>query len=106
MKPTPAPWTLGRTSKRSQTVYIDAMHSDPDLKHVDWREMIACSGCHDLPDKGIQKAGANARFVVKAVNYHERLREALDKATKRSKLDWMQEALDILAELDNLENGS
>ena len=28
-------------------------------------------------DKGIQKAEANARFVVKAVNYHDRLREAL-----------------------------
>jgi len=120
-KHTPTPWTLGRTSKRSQTVYIDAMHQDPDLKHMDWRDMIACAGCYDLPDNGIEKAEANARHIVKAVNYHERLVEALREVT--AVLAWVahgecraiqddpimpsaqaqEVARALLAELDNLE---
>jgi len=111
-KHTPTPWTLGRISKHSQTAFIDAMHQDPDLKHVDWRDMIQCNGCYELPDKGIEKAEANARFVVKAVNYHERLREALrellgrvenDADSKSWFLDEQAEARALLAELDNLE---
>ncbi len=108
MKHTPTPWTLGRVSKRSQTVYIDAMHRDPDMGHETWREMIACAGCYDLPDKGIEKAEANARFVVKAANYHERLREALRKITRPHGVTahHFDQARAILDELDNLENGS
>src|SRR5690554_395132 len=78
---TPTPWTLGRTSKRSQAAFIDAMHRDPEMGHETWQEMIQCNGCHDLPDKGIEKAEANARHIIKAVNYHDRLVEALKALT-------------------------
>ena len=121
MRPTPTPWTLGRISKRSQTAFIDAMHPDPDLKHMDWRDMIACAGCYDLPNKGIEKAEANARHIVNAVNYHDRLREALREVT--ATLAWVahgecraiqddpimpsaqaqEVANTLLTELDNLE---
>ena len=116
-KHTPTPWTLGRISKRSQTAFIDAMHQDPDLKHVDWRDMIQCNGCYELPDMGIEKAEANARHIVKAVNYHERLREALRDMLDEHPRNGVYHdctdngfseceycgALALLAELDNLE---
>lgn len=110
MKPTPTPWTLGRVNKRSQTTFIDAMHPDPEMGHKTWQEMIQCNGCYDLPDKGIEKAEANARHIVKAVNYHDRLLEALKSVDWDKAADWGIVAMDgrdsaraLLAELDNLE---
>lgn len=105
MKPTPTPWTLGQINKRSQTAFIDAMHPDPDLKHVDWRDMIQCNGCYDSPEVGIEKAEANARYIVKAVNYHARLVEALRKITRPHGVTahYFDHARALLAELDNLE---
>lgn len=115
MRPTPTPWTPGRISKRSQTAFIDAMHQDPDLKHVDWRDMIQCNGCYELPDMGIEKAEANARHIVKAVNYHDRLRGIAkrivadyehwqnDEPGPDDIGDIVADARALLAELDNLE---
>lgn len=102
-KHTPTPWTLGRISKHSQTAFIDAMHRDPEMGHETWQEMIQCNGCYDLPDKGIEKAEANARHIVKAVNYHDRLREALEHILNAKRPEDYWDARALLAELDNLE---
>lgn len=52
---------------------------------------------------------ANARLIVTAVNYHHRLREALQKVLDEGDDiggDSFQEGRALLTELDNLENGS
>lgn len=77
MKHTPTPWSVGASRYHGQTVEIDTESRDPDLGHGNWTAMIECCGSNENPDIGIQKAMANARHIVKCVNNHERLVEAL-----------------------------
>ena len=77
MRHAPTPWSVGEIRYHGQTVEIDTKSRDPDLGHRNWTAMIECCGSNENPDIGIQKAMANARFIVKAVNYHDRLVEAL-----------------------------
>ena len=82
MKHTPTPWSVGATRYHEQTVEIDTESRDPDLGHRNWTAMIECYGSNENPDIGIQKAMANARFIVKAVNNHDRLVEALARVDR------------------------
>ena len=54
----------------------------------------------------IGESRANARLIVTAVNYHHRLREALRGALNAKSMEDYHDARALLAELDNLENGS
>lgn len=46
---------------------------------------------------------SNAKFIVTAVNYHDRLREALRGALNAKSMEDYHDARALLAELDNLE---
>ena len=70
-------WSVGRESYDRQYVDLDCMHGDEELGHSTWTGFIRCYGCEENKDKGLQKARANANFVVKAANNHYFLVEAL-----------------------------
>ena len=81
---TPRPWVVGRTIKRNQYVEIDSMEdgSNTLLGHKSWQGLAFVNGCYDEPEKGIRQAEINAHHIVKCVNNHERLAEALRECTE------------------------
>ena len=91
-KHTPTPWALDK--------YGDVVHSA--------KGQVCITGFALSCGPRNKEAEANAHHIVKAVNYHDRLREALHRCVD----GWlksddvfapMQEARALLAELDNLE---
>jgi len=91
-KHTPTPWALDK--------YGDVVHSAKGQVCIT-AFALSCGPRN-------KEAEANARHIVKAVNYHERLREALDDlysiayayAPHRASVT---RAAELLTELDNLE---
>lgn len=82
---TPRPWTVGRTIGHNQYVEIDSHENGSNtlLGHKSWQGLAFVNGCYDEPEKGIRQAEINAHHIVKCVNNHERLVEALREA-----LEW------------------
>lgn len=82
MKHSPLDWRVGRESYGRQIVELDCRHMDDDLGHSTWAGFIRCYGCEENKEIGLQKARANANFIVKAANNHYFLMEALATLTK------------------------
>lgn len=103
---TPAPWEVGNQHYKDQTVSIDAPAGNKAHGYVSWEGMVVCFGDEDRPAQGILTATANARHIVKCVNYHDRLVKALDDLQLVAAcIDYdaiepkLKRARDILAEL-------
>ena len=82
MKHSPLDWNVGRESYKKQIVDIDCRHKDDDIGHESWTSFIRCYGFKDKKEEGLQKARANANFIVKAANNHYFLVEALASLLK------------------------
>lgn len=98
---TPRPWIVGRTIKYNQYVEIDS-HEDGGntlLGHKSWQGLAFVNGCYDEPEKGIRQAEINARHIVKCVNNHERLVEALRALLNKEVLSG-KNARTLLSELE------
>ena len=71
MKHTPTPWKVGLITKSGDSVYVDVSQ---DIEEV------------EVPIAGLlhHDTEANAAFIVKAVNNHYQLLEALEKIVRQT----------------------
>jgi hypothetical protein len=105
-KHTPTPWRTDE-SEHEATIKVIALAGD-------YSRIVARIGLADAPHaKYNAQQRANARHIVNAVNYHDRLREALISCAEQLDDDdpdsrcmdniVSDKAHKLLAELDNLE---
>jgi len=103
MKHAKTPWTCRQAPGTDQELWIDSTNGDEELGHYEWNMLGAVYGCDERLNIGSEKVKASAEFIVKAVNNHDRLVEALRIAVEKTRINsngWVQDADALLSEIE------